>query len=568
MKNTYYELFAHNLKNQDFPPIVALTGGWGVGKTYYITNELMPALIDDEALPNKVEYISLTGVSKLSDFKDKLISKTYFTNSNDIGHAKGLLRGTLAFIQTATKGTDEAAASSALNAIVKGASGAIRESVLSRVENVIFVIDDLERVSDKKVINQILGECLDLSLNNHVKFIIVFNEDKTKGNIQGSDKFFSAKIVYSKSYDDLIKLLLIKYSNLNNYEDGIKIKIKEKGLTNIRVLMRLFGKLSSIYESISSNPQFDINLSMDSIIPSAIEIAYLHYIEGLTATKIKSAKSENLKKDNFKTTRALNDSTEALIDFICNETVCIVELSDLGYLPENHDAVDKLIFETPYNIEKEVFISSITKLEHYISEPGEKKSLVKWFKACERYMYLCEMSYINDNLNIELKLKNYLEQQELTRDSYTVGYRRLSFNNQFILNEYAIFEKEINDKKEQEQLTTLYSKAESSWELADLDFYNLYKTSSLITKESASKWFNMITNWKESDIGLFATFIHSRYNDFNSESFNKDIEGLHELNTKIKQDTKDMEAGQRLGALKTLMHNLEIAHQQLTKKWP
>lgn len=183
-------------------------------------------------------------------------------------------------------------------------------------------------------------------------------------------------------------------------------------------------------------------------------------------------------------------------------------------------------------------------------------------------MYLCEMSYINDNLNIELKLKNYLEQQELTRDSYTVGYRRLSFNNQFILNEYAIFEKEINDKKEQEQLTTLYSKAESSWELADLDFYNLYKTSSLITKVSASKWFNMITNWKESDIGLFATFIHSRYNDFNSESFNKDIEGLHELNTKIKQDTKDMEAGQRLGALKTLMHNLEIAHQQLTKKWP
>lgn len=133
--SSFSQIITHHLKEKDFPPIVAINGDWGVGKTFYIKNSLIADINNDPELSKlKVEYISLIGVNSLNDFKDKLISRYYLNNHRSAGRLKNIFDGALKYINVATKSTDDAASVTAITSIINGSRGAIKESILNKIK--------------------------------------------------------------------------------------------------------------------------------------------------------------------------------------------------------------------------------------------------------------------------------------------------------------------------------------------------------------------------------------------------------------------------------------------------
>ena len=78
--NDIYKHILILLEDTSFPPLVMLDGEWGEGKTFYIKKTLIPELEKQE---KECVFFSLTGLSSISDFKDRLLSASLFNTQLD-----------------------------------------------------------------------------------------------------------------------------------------------------------------------------------------------------------------------------------------------------------------------------------------------------------------------------------------------------------------------------------------------------------------------------------------------------------------------------------------------------
>ena len=222
------------LKDNSFPSVTLLDGSWGSGKTHYIKNELEGAL-KCEFETHTVHYLSLYGISNIDDFRDKLISLT-MTGNSDSSKLTDMLSG---LIDNAGRFSGE----KGIGGIINGISGAVKYKFYSQLDEVILLLDDLERVSEDKTIKDILGECLNLAETKNIKVIVIANEEKLtcKDDIE---KVFNDKVNFSYSLEEVALILKDEFNFLlnNNLYNELVFQIKSTQSTNIRVL-----KLSLIH---------------------------------------------------------------------------------------------------------------------------------------------------------------------------------------------------------------------------------------------------------------------------------------------------------------------------------
>jgi hypothetical protein len=93
-KDLIYEKITALFADDSMPPMILLDGKWGCGKSYYVTQTLIPKLKRDYK-ESKVLYFSVYGISSLDDFRDKLISAFYFKDDKTSGLLSSVVKSTI-----------------------------------------------------------------------------------------------------------------------------------------------------------------------------------------------------------------------------------------------------------------------------------------------------------------------------------------------------------------------------------------------------------------------------------------------------------------------------------------
>ena len=162
-----------NYLEMDSTGALLLTGTWGCGKTYYIKNELFPAIVnlkDNSFIPIMV---SLYGIEDLAELPKRIVTEYLdYSTKKDVHEA-------FHFGKIIEWGGKIAEACPKFNEWLD-ISKLIGEGVaLYRIlpRNVVIFIDDLERVVDTpKSINNLLGTINELVENSHFKVVVVANK--------------------------------------------------------------------------------------------------------------------------------------------------------------------------------------------------------------------------------------------------------------------------------------------------------------------------------------------------------------------------------------------------------
>ncbi|MGJ8693846.1 MAG: P-loop NTPase fold protein [Thalassotalea sp.] len=260
------------LTDDSFPSMIQLDGNWGSGKTHYVETSLKGKLTSLYEKKNII-YFSVFGLTSLADFRDKLISSSYLSDKVDT-HLLDKLKDS-AFGIFSALGSES---TSTLGKLINTSSGAIKHAMIAKLDNLIILLDDLERLSDEALKENIIGECLHLAEEKDISFIFILNSSELKIKNTLLEKAFAGKIKFRYTTKELFTIAFNeKYKNLIPHKKSIISLIDKYELNNLRVLQRVSFKLNQIYLQIKDIKDIDMETTIELFTKDLIRIACLHY---------------------------------------------------------------------------------------------------------------------------------------------------------------------------------------------------------------------------------------------------------------------------------------------------
>lgn len=262
------EYILNYLENDKTNTALLMKGSWGIGKTYYIKESLIPFL---ENKGKKVVFVSLYGIKDAEELSKYIFTESYFKFSNSkggtigIGIAKTVIRGVASHFNVDLSG------------------GTKEWKKLTRYANLkdkLLIADDLERHDSSFEVTEILGYINNLCENDGVKVLLVGDENSLFGlnddeKVAETNKY---KLIKEKTIGDTLLFIsnfeeaigsLLKSFKLPFIDDENEIKIvegiieisdfKQINSKNLRAVSRACQKMSdmlnkyrSFYESIEN----------------------------------------------------------------------------------------------------------------------------------------------------------------------------------------------------------------------------------------------------------------------------------------------------------------------------
>lgn len=232
------------------PIVLAITGGWGEGKTHFWKNHILPK--HEEFRPG---YISVFGADSLStvrervlvtagetlDVRDKSISdivKDRFPWVRQIGHVlAGIGKHWSGVIGVPDSVVDQ-----------------LLESTLLR-ENWVLCIDDVERLSDKIGTDTFLGYVNEPRDEHRLKVVLIFNDDWFEESddeefARYREKVIDREVPFVPDLSEIVQLVASEEIEAGKVTpESLVERCSILGLTNIRVLakaIRYYRDVTSI----------------------------------------------------------------------------------------------------------------------------------------------------------------------------------------------------------------------------------------------------------------------------------------------------------------------------------
>lgn len=210
--------------------VVAIYGDWGVGKTHF-----WKAFCEKHYKGNNI-YISLIGKSDIVTIKENLILNLTKSNKTickikDIRFAINL--GIVTF-----------------NSSVGNLFDLIGKENFS---NKIICFDDLERM-DSGILQSVLGLINELKEHKGCKVVLIFNKNKLNStDFFTKDKIIDREIMLNPNAESSLKIA----KNGLNIDSTAELIIKnyciEKGITNIRIIRRIFDDFTRFEKEMGCN---------------------------------------------------------------------------------------------------------------------------------------------------------------------------------------------------------------------------------------------------------------------------------------------------------------------------
>lgn len=213
------------------PVVVALTGGWGEGKTFFWKEVIVPAHAD-----TKPGYISVFGAESLAVIRERICLATFPEPKLD-GHKRAKEAG----------GAIVRSISGVLGWLAGkiGAPDTLAVEILQAYRlnpGWIICIDDVERLSEKVGYENFLGYVAELRDRWKLKVVLIFN----KGRISDKpvfqlyqEKVIDREIPFALDFDEVVGLVFrkVKAPGLDVSAEA-HTRAKVLGLRNIRILVK------------------------------------------------------------------------------------------------------------------------------------------------------------------------------------------------------------------------------------------------------------------------------------------------------------------------------------------
>ncbi|MFA0669524.1 P-loop NTPase fold protein [Vibrio splendidus] len=412
-----------------FPPVVLLDGKWGAGKTYFIKNNLKQDLIelcDKKQLG--FEYLSLYGMADKNEFKNLILSIAFSNNEKSSGIIESVAGGIGSLAKTFG---DKGATSGVLNSV----SGVIKQELYNKVNNLLLVLDDIERV-EEGIAKNILAECLHLVErdSSNIMIILVSNGEKISLN-DDIEKVISNKVHFSLSIEDIVMIAKHPFDkthdfNQIDFNSMVRNCISKYETDNLRIIKRTVFQFEKIYNIavLREGEHFDIVL--DQIFEKILCINLAHYERGITSSEIIDALEGNDKKKELLRVN-LYPSDRGLVDYCYNINKNVEELVENIRMPSKKHKLASFVYSNNRtSLPEGEFMEYISLLEITLKAGvTDIFSLNDWLISASLYLDLVDNGYIDCNLKfltIEARGYNY-EKLILLSKEFNVDFKSLVF---------------------------------------------------------------------------------------------------------------------------------------------
>lgn len=260
------ELLENNIKNEDVGTAIAITGSWGVGKTYF-WNKLLEDIrgndSDNVLSKRKYAYISLFGIESLSDLKTQIYSNI------ENHHLSIEVPKWLKSLPSIFK--DTRITQLGINAPVK----LIDNLLFNQVKDAIICFDDFERMSNKLDIKDVMGLANQLKLEKNCQVILILDESKAEGENKSKYAEYKEKLIDETIIINSVEPLIREFSQGMD-ERLIELMIKFADSLEIHNF-RFFQKVINLYKKFRKELPDEVAYSTKEII--LIRILQGYFIE-------------------------------------------------------------------------------------------------------------------------------------------------------------------------------------------------------------------------------------------------------------------------------------------------
>jgi hypothetical protein len=262
------------------PRVLALTGEWGRGKTFYWRHFLASRPSEQHRARSYV-YVSLFGLKDLRAIHDALVAGAVpiadLSRRNQVPEKSRSLFSRVKDHLTRASTTAERKAREFSDLVDKmpklGALGPLARAVAFRlVDNYLVCIDDVERRSESLSLRDVLGIASLLREQRSCRVLIILNSDALSEADRLlfhslREKVFDAEIVFEPSPAECAAIAFPGGSKL--YERAAQYAIKLK-ITNIRVLYRI----RRLIDAVSSQAMAGDDEVQTQIIQSSVLLGW------------------------------------------------------------------------------------------------------------------------------------------------------------------------------------------------------------------------------------------------------------------------------------------------------
>jgi len=252
------ELLEHNIRNEKVGTAIAITGPWGVGKTFF-----WKKFIEDCNFKKKYVYVSLFGLESLSDLKTHIYSN--IENNHSTLEIPRWIRGLPSILK------DTRISQFGLNTSTK-----IFDSLMfNQVKDAVICFDDFERMSKKLDIKDVMGLANQLKLERNCQIILILDEDRAEdGNKQKYIEYKEKLVDETLIINSVKPLIRAKSIEVGIDEPLIELMIEFAETLDVHNF-RFFQKVIKLYQQFRDELALDIAQSTKEIILIRILQGYL-----------------------------------------------------------------------------------------------------------------------------------------------------------------------------------------------------------------------------------------------------------------------------------------------------
>ncbi|AWG32164.1 P-loop NTPase fold protein [Burkholderia cenocepacia] len=246
MSRQQIQSVVENFVGNATPQVLAVTGPWGVGKTFTLKK-----LIESYAGPGSLKrysYVSVFGAQSIAEVRTLLLARTRafpLTGDSDAGVRAKVERqaGRMRFRETIDQ-LKEMIPFGGKHLVI-----ALETIAGSLLRDTLVVLDDFERLNEKVKMDDLMGLVSELREQAGCKVIVIFNEDGLSTDAKASYARYAEKVVDQKlqfimSPQDAVELGLPDDVPLRSF---VTQPIQHLEIANIRVIQKIAGALRMIY---------------------------------------------------------------------------------------------------------------------------------------------------------------------------------------------------------------------------------------------------------------------------------------------------------------------------------
>ncbi|WP_155625710.1 P-loop NTPase fold protein [Burkholderia vietnamiensis] len=235
------------------PEVLAISGKWGVGKTYAL-QEMVRAYKGANSLA-WYSYVSAFGAKSIGDLRSMILVKTrpFPVKNGRVGDAVEEAEVLFA------KGRGGAIYKAAMAFLEKVPYGGKHVTVLletvatSLIRKTVVCIDDIERLGSGITMDELMGLVSELKLESQCKIILLFNEaqlgERATQYEQASEKVVDKRLAFVTTASEALDLGLPADTPLREY---VVPCVEQLGISNIRTVQRIANGLRTVHSVISS----------------------------------------------------------------------------------------------------------------------------------------------------------------------------------------------------------------------------------------------------------------------------------------------------------------------------